>query len=358
VDLWGSMMRSARMTRLLLVLAAATLLLLPGAASAAACSPLNCAPSQFTLSGGTLIGYRASVGAPVSVADLRTGESMFTLPAGLVFGRALVHQEGNRIEWYDATTGRKTGQNALPWKVRLVGASQDGKRAVAFRSKRSIAIAWPGGLRVVALSPGNWDFDALSGRDLYLIRYLAGGGYQVRLLDLAHPSLGTRIVKDPHESGTIWGSPFSRIASPDGRYLFTLYIASNGAAMIHELDLATRKARCIDLPGTGDFNSATSWALALAPGGRTLWAAGAGYGRVVAIDVRTRKVTQAFRLDLPTWAVTVTQAALSPGSTQLALANGEEVAVVDLATRAVVEREKKAVTAVGYAPTGLLRVLR
>ncbi len=358
MDLRGSMLRIARMKRLLLVLAAAALLLLPGAARAAACSPLNCAPSQFTLSHGMLIGYRASVGSPVSVVDLRTGESKFSLPAGLVFGGVLVHQEGNRIEWYDATTGRKTGQNALPWKIRLVGASQDGKRAVAFRSKRSIAIAWPGGIRIVALPPGNWDFDALSGHDLYLIRYLAGGGYQVRLLDLAQPDRGMRIIKDPHESGTIWGAPFSRLASPDSRYLFTLYIASNGAAMIHELDLRTRKARCIDLPGTGDYNSATSWALALAPGGRTLWAAGAGYGRVVAIDVRTRKVAQAFRLNLPYWAVTATQAALSPSTTQLALVNGEEVAVIDLQTHTVVERRKGVATAVGYAPTGELRTLR
>jgi hypothetical protein len=346
------------MTRLLLVLAAVTLLLLPGAASAAACSPLSCSPSQFTFAGGTLIGYRASAGDPVSIADLRTGAPMFTLPAGLVFGRVLVHQDGNRIEWYDATTGAKTGQNALPWKIRLVGASQDGQRAVAFRSKRSLAIARPGGVRLVALARGNWDFDALSGHDLYLIRYLAGGGYQVRLLDLAHPDQGTRVVKDPHESGTIWGAPFSRLASPDGRYLFTLYIASNGAAMIHELDLATRRARCIDLPGTGDYNSATSWALALAPGGRTLWAAGAGYGRVVAIDVRTRKVAQSFRLNLPSWAVTATQAALSPTSAQLALVNGEEVAVVDLNSRAVVERQKQAATAVGFSLTGQLLTLR
>jgi hypothetical protein len=352
------MMRIARMTRLLLAFAAVALLLLPGAASAAACSPLNCAPSQFTLAGGTLIGYRTSADAPVSIADLRSGESMFMLPAGLVFGHVLVHQVGNRIEWYDATTGQKTGENTLPWAIRLVGASQNGERAVAFRSKRSLAVAWAGGVRVVALPSGNWDFDALSGHDLYLIQYLAGGSYQVRLLDLTHVSRGARIVKDPHDSGTIWGMPFSRLASPDGRYLFTLYIASNGAAMIHELDLRTRRARCIDLPGTGDYNAATSWALALDRDGRTLWAAGSGYGRVIAIDVRTRKVAESFRLNLPYWAVTPTEAALSPGSARLALVNGEEVAVVDLNTRAVVERRKDAATAVGYAPTGPLRTMR
>ena len=233
LDLPGSIARIARMTRLLLVLAAVAVLLLPGAASAAACTPLGCAPSQFTLSGGTLLGYRASIGSPVTIANLTAGEHLFTLPAGLVFGRTLVHQQGNRIEWYDATTGRKTGEQALPWKVRLVGASEDGKRAVAFRSKRSVVVAWPGGTRIVALKPRNWDFDALHGRDLYLIRYVAGGGYQVRLLNLARPGAGTRIIKDPHESGTIWGFPFSRLSSANGRYLFTLYVASNGDAMVH-----------------------------------------------------------------------------------------------------------------------------
>src|SRR5690348_4428602 len=67
VDLRGSMLRIPRMTRLLLVLAAAALLL-PGAARAAACSPLNCAPSQFTLANGTLVAYRHTALGPVTVA--------------------------------------------------------------------------------------------------------------------------------------------------------------------------------------------------------------------------------------------------------------------------------------------------
>jgi hypothetical protein len=345
------------MKRLLIVLAAAALLL-PGAARAAACSPLNCAPSQFSLANGTLIAYRASVGAPVSVADPGSGETLFALPAGFLYGDTLVHQQGNRVEWYDATSGKRTGQQALPWKIRLVGASQDANRAVAFRSKRSVVIAWVGGTRTVALAPGNWDFDALHGNDLYLIRYLAGGTYQVRLLDLSHPERGTRLLKDPHESGTIWGFPFSRISSLDGRYVFTLYVAGNGASMIHELDLATRTARCIDLPGTGDFGAASSWGLALAPGGRTLWAASPGYGRVVAIDVRNRKVTAAFRIGLANWNVTATQAAVAPDGSQLALLNGKELALVDLRSRRIVQRHAADGLAVAYAPTGEVRTLR
>ena len=147
--------------------------------------------------------------------------------------------------------------------------------------------------------PGRqWDFDALRGDNLFLIKYLSGGGYQVRLLHVASGKLEAKPLKDPHESGTIWGQPYSRLASTDGRYLFTLYIGSNGGSMIHALDLDTAKARCIDLPGTGDYLASTAWGLALARGGHTLWAANPSHGRVVGIDVRTRKVTRAFRIDV------------------------------------------------------------
>jgi len=79
-----------------------------------------------------------------------------------------------------------------------------------------------------------------------------------------------------------------------GRFLFTLYIGQNGGAMIHALDLKTAKARCIDLPGTGDYGAATSWTLQLSKDQRTLWGISPGYGRAVAIDVAQRAVTSAF----------------------------------------------------------------
>jgi hypothetical protein len=344
------------MKRLLLVSVAAALLL-PGAARPAACSPLSCGPSQFSLAGGSLLAYRAAPADRLSVVDLRGGES-FTLPSGVLAGNVLVHQEGRGIEWYEASTGRKTADRVLPWKGRLAGASQDGSRAVVFRSKRSLAIVTPRSLRLVALAPGNWDFDALRNGDLYLIRYDGAGGYQVRLLDLAHPSAPTRLLKDPHESGTIWGQPFSRLTSADGRFVFTLYVAGNGASMIHQLDLRTRRARCIDLPGTGDYGSAATWGLTLSSDGRTLWAVGPGYGRIVAVDVASRKVANAFRVSLDYWAVgRSSQTALSPDGSKVAFANGEELAVVDLAARRVVRRFKSRAIAVAYTPSGELRLL-
>ncbi|HEX4526304.1 MAG TPA: hypothetical protein VH108_06125 [Gaiellaceae bacterium] len=344
------------MKRLLLVLAAG-LVLLPGAAVGAACSPLNCAPSQFTLAHGTLLGFRAAAGKPVRVVDLHTGKLQWVLPAGITGGNLLVHQEGARLIWYDATSGAKLYDAALPSvEYSLAGVSQNGTRAFALNvaSRRTTAaIVSRGGSRTITLPDRQWQFDALRGDNLFLIHFLAVGGYQVRLFHLGAGHLDAQPLKDPHESGTIWGSPFSRLASPDGRYLFTLYIGSNGAAMIHELDLKLATARCIDLPGTGDYGAASSWALMVSTDGRTVRAVSPGYGRVVAIDVHSRKVTDAFRIDLPYWAIGPTSAALSPDGRQIAIADGETVAVVDLTSKKIADRNPAAKTiALGYSPDG------
>jgi hypothetical protein len=175
----------------------------------------------------------------------------------------------------------------------------------------------------------------------------------VRLARVGSHRLDAAPLKDPHESGTIWGSPFSRLSSADGRYLFTLYLGSNGGAMVHELDLKTAKARCIDLPGTGDYGSATSWALVLSKNERTLWAVSPGYGRVVAIDVVTRKATDTFRIQLPSWNLgNGTSAALSPDGSRIAIGDGETVAVVGLAERKVTQRDPAHALALGYSPDG------
>ncbi|HVW88668.1 MAG TPA: hypothetical protein VHC01_04310, partial [Gaiellaceae bacterium] len=256
----------------------------------------------------------------------------------------------------------RIASSRLPWSIRLAGVSQDGTRAVGFRfaglGGNQVVIAGAHGWRQVSLPAGNWDFDALRGSNLILIRYLSTGGYQVHAFDLSHPAT-SRVIKDPRESATIWGSPASRLASADGRYLFTLYVASNGAAMVHDLDLVDATARCIDLPGTGDYNSGNAWSLALSPDGRTLWAADAGYARLVGIDVATREVVAAHSLDLPYWNLgNATRSAVSPDGKEVALTDGETVARVRLDDGALVSRTKVRARAVGYAPAGDLRMLR
>jgi hypothetical protein len=349
------------MKRLVLVLLAATSLL-PSAASAAACSPLNCAASQFSLANGALLGFRTRVDAPVTVVDLQTGEAQWALPAGVVGGNLLVStsSKGTALVWYDASRGTKIGHAPLPSGGTLVGVSQNGSRAVveqpAIGGKTRFTIVSHLGRRDITIPGTQWDFDALRGDNLFLIRYLKAGGYQVRLVHVGSRRLQAAPLKDPHESGTIWGSPYARLPSADGRYLFTLYIGGNGGAMIHELDLkAAAKARCIDLPGTGDYGLATSWAMQLSKDGRTLWAVSPGYGRVVAIDVAERKVMSAFPVSFPGWSLgNGTASALSPDGGKIAVADDKTVAVVDLAARKVVQRDPARAIALGYAPDGRL----
>lgn len=344
------------MKRLLLVLVAVALLA-PGAAHSAACAPINCAPSQFSIA-GSLVGFRATALGQVTVADLRTG-ARHAVPGGVVGGHLLVHAAGRKLTWYDLRTGADVGSARSPWPLRLAGASQDGSRAVGFHGSNVVIVSRSAARQVPLTGFGSWDFDALRGWNLFLIKYLPGGGYQVVVADLSNDSVPERVLKDPRESGTIWGSPFSRLSSPDGRYLFTVYIASNGAAMVHELDLVHATARCIDLTGTGDYNSAISWAVALSPDGRTLWAANAGYQRLLGIDVASRRVISSHRLpDLAYWNLdNGTRAAVSPDGGELALTDGETVARIDLGTAKLLGRDKVHARAVGYAPDGRLRTL-
>ena len=334
------------MKRVLLVLVTAALLL-PGAARSAACSPLNCGASQFSLAGGTMMGYRAQATGAIKVVDLRTGKTRWTLPGGFESGNVVVHMGvGGQILWTDATTSTVVKRAANPQLFQLVGVSQNGSRAI-LKDGRRFAIVSPGTQRVVQVPVGRWDFDALEGDNLFLIKYDGGGGYQVRLVHVSTGNIDPNVLKE-----RIWGDPFSRTSSPDGHYLFTMYIASNGAAMVHELDLRTAAAKCIDLPGTGDYQSAASWGMVLSRDGKTLWGVNPGYGRVVGIDVDTRVVTTAFRIELAYWAVTGTSAALSPDGSTVAIANNEEVAQLDLKARKLVQRDKGKAIAVGYSPDG------
>jgi hypothetical protein len=344
------------MKRLALVLAAATLLL-PSAASAAAWSPLDCAPSQFSLADGSLLGYRTQAEAPVTIADLATGETRWTLPWGFSGGNLLVHQNAYVLNWWDATKGVKVASAKLAQGGVLVGVSQNGTRAVVRRRNvgTEFRIVAPGAAeRVIRVGKGNWDFDALLGDHLFLIKYVRGG-YQVRFAHVGSGRLDPQPLKDPHESGTIWGQPYERLSSSDGRYLFTLYIGQNGGTMVHELDLKSATARCIDLPGTGDYGAATSWAMLLSKDERTLWLVSPGYGRAVGIDVATRQVSSAFGITLANWNLgNGTRAALAPDGVHVALADGKTVAVVSLAERKVLDRNPVKATAVGYAPDGRL----
>lgn len=325
---------------------------LPGRAGAAACSPLSCSPSQFVLAHGTLLGVRGAPDKPLRVIDLRTGRTKWWLPAGIVTGDTLVHQDGALLTWLNAARGTRVADAVVQrhGAFELVGTSQDGARAVLARTQSrstTFAIVSPHAQRVVKLGGKNWQFDALDGRNLFLIQELRNG-YEVRLYDLATNRLQAQPLKDPNERALISGIPFARASSEDGRYLFTLYLGSDGNAMVHELDTAAGYAYCVDLPGSGDFNAATTWALVPDDDDSTLWAVSVGYGKLVAIDVASHAVRLRFSFQRPAWAANAGLAVLAPDAQHIAFTDAEHVWIADLANGRVATEPSHVAIALGW----------
>ncbi len=342
------------MKRLLLVCAAA--LVLPGAARSAACSPLSCSPSQFVLGHGTLLAVRGAPDKPLRVIDLRTGRTKWWLPAGVVTGNTLVHQDSSLVTWFDATRGSRVADAVLRehGSFTLVGTSQDAARAVLARTQgrsTTFAIVSRSAQRTVKLGGNDWQFDALDGRNLFLIKQLQNG-YEVRLYDLATNTLQRQALKDPQESALIQGIPFARASSPNGRYLFTLYVGSNGNAMIHELDTAAGSAHCIDLPGVGDFNAAITWAIVPSRDNSTVWAVSVGYGRVVAIDVAAHAVHEHTSFARVTWTSNAGVAAMAPDGKRLVVTDAEHTWFVSLGTFAVRRGPNHTAIALAFSTDG------
>jgi WD40 repeat protein len=344
------------MRRLVLLLAIAAVLG-PGSARSAGCSPLNCAPSQFTVDGGTLLAVRGSADGTVRVLDLRTGATRWRLPGGIVAGDTLVHRDGRLVTWFDVARGTRLRDATLEahGAFGLVGLSQGGEWAVLQRVQTrstTFVLLSPSAAHTVVLAGNNWSFDALRGDKLYLIEQLERG-YEVRLFDLASNRLQARPLKDPDGSSIIWGSPFARLASPTGQFVFTLYIGGDGGVMVHILDLGRATARCVDLPGDGDYSAATTYALAVSNDGRTLWAVSPGYGRVVTIDVAAHRVVDAFRFDSGRWTgYAAGMAALAPGGTRIAVTDAEHIWLVDPAQHNVARPIAHVALGLGFSPDG------
>jgi hypothetical protein len=158
---------------------------------------------------------------------------------------------------------------------------------------------------------GTFLFDALSndGVSLYLIETLprdstatSGLGYKVRVYDLNIGVLQPGVVVDKTAiAQTMSGIQHSSVISPDGQWVYSLYLNQAKGPFIHALNLDGRFAFCIFLPTTGkeDVAKQTLWSLAQTPDGRGLYAANGGLGVVADVDIAQLTVRRTATLPIP-----------------------------------------------------------
>jgi hypothetical protein len=124
--------------------------------------------------------------------------------------------------------------------------------------------------------PGAYSLDATSpdGSQIYLIHNFFGrrqrGRYEVRVFDTATARLRPQPIVDPDEPDErMQGSPVSRVASPDGRWAYTLYTGSR-ERFLHALDTVRGRAVCVDLPQLEDLREPFQLRLKLSDDGREI----------------------------------------------------------------------------------------
>jgi len=131
-------------------------------------------------------------------------------------------------------------------------------------------------------------------------------------------SLGTK-----GEVVQMHGLASQAVASPDGRWLLTLYVnTQTDTAFVHALNLIERIALCINMPPCTkcDRQTLKRWALALAPDGRTLFAANPSLGNVTTVYLPTSQVIAQSRFRRS--AGGATRAQLSEDGSRLLFTNG------------------------------------
>jgi hypothetical protein len=253
---------------------------------------------------------------PVSVYDTRTGKLRFRLAKGLSSADGRwhfnAHPWGARtvVNAFAVSTGGVWQTFSQPGRWRLGGVSPQGRwlllsnrRFRPLRTETAILDTSRGRIVHRFRLRGNFEVETVSpdGRRLFLIQHLRKDGaprYLVRLYDLGTKRLHSEPLRGG-EDRVMAGYAWSGVASPDGRWLLTLYLNTlRSNAFIHALDLKKGIPRCIDLPsGRGAFDLLKRYSLTLSPNGRTLYAANPALGAVAEIDLGTRRVVRRSSFD-------------------------------------------------------------
>jgi hypothetical protein len=242
----------------------------------------------------------------VAVIDTKSHSVDRTLPWGILAGNHLYSMTSdNTLADINPETGSATRTLRLAGAFALAngalngipgGLSQNGRWLVLERPRGATGVASQ--MVVVdtssmkAAAPidlaGIFDFDAISndGHRIYMIEYLAGANYRVRLFDVASAQLDPNVVVDKTDGAAdMTGIRVSGIASPDGQWLYSVYARPNSGAFIHALNLTGPYAFCLDLPGSGYQSSSDEfqWSLAMNTDGTRIYATNGAKGIIAEV---------------------------------------------------------------------------
>lgn len=314
----------------------------PSAAVADGC-PLPCSGAQASPKGSQLVFVQPKGEAgPLVVYDTRTRAVRFSLPPGRAsadgrsFFTATALRTATSVVRFDAATGKVVAARLVPGRWKLASVSPTGLWLALTAGSTRIAIVAVDGFEIVRRIRlgGRFEVETISadGQRLFLIQHLRAGRYLVRLYDVRR-GLRSDPLRDPEAGGVMAGLAWSGVASPDGRWLLTLYLNTRrDSAFVHALDLRRARAACIFLPGTG-LARLKSYALTLAPDGRRLYATSPALGVVAEVDLgRSRVVRRTRLISRP---ATGSVAALAPDGGSLVLAGGRRIWSFDTRSRRV-----------------------
>ena len=243
-------------------------------------------------------------------------------------GRSYFVLEGGKLLRLSTLTGKVTRTYPVRGEWRLTGVSATGawvalQRAATHilvvdtrRGKVAHELQLAGKFRVETISTAG-DF-------LFLQQNFPDGSYAVRGYDLAAAQMLPGSLGTKGEILQMQGLASQVVASPDGRWLLTLYVnTQTNTAFVHALNLIERIALCINMPPCPkcDRQTLKRWALALAPDGRTLFAANPSLGNVATVYLPTTQVIAQSRFR-PSPGGGATRAQLSEDGSRLVFTNG------------------------------------
>lgn len=253
---------------------------------------------------GQLRLYEATA-TQIAVIDTSTHSAIRHLPLGVPSPdwTHLYSIRGDALVDSDPLTAIATRTLALAGRYQLPAATSTGLPGGTSHNGLWLVVASYEGpaTHFVIIDTGEWRvaqtvdlqgmfrFDAISndGQRLYLIQYLNGKEYYVRLYDVASHQLDANIVVDKSNGEqSMTGTRLSGIATPGGDWLFSMYVRESEGPFIHALNLTGPFAFCLDLPGSGYASSDAEkhWAIAMDSTGNTLYAVNSATGIVADVD--------------------------------------------------------------------------